>query len=157
MWEVDFVKSFLNAVQWNESSARLSLPLGAYGGRLCEPVTAGTDAWVGRALPAYLQNFSQQNSRGPALPPEGAKFILEEEESCVSALPQLSCLLKALCCRSVSALVQLQELNRGLAALWCSPKFQRPRHGRRCLHSLCCFRKGFWKWSWVLQSVGMCS
>ncbi|KAI1237349.1 hypothetical protein IHE44_0014614 [Lamprotornis superbus] len=81
------------------------------GGRLCEPVTvaltAGTDAWVGRALAAYLQKFSQQNSRGPASPPKQAKFILEEEESCVSAL--------------------LQLLHRGLAALWCSPTFQRPR------------------------------
>lgn len=92
-----------------------------YGARLCEPVTvtltAGTDAWVGRALAASLQICSQQNSRGPASTPKGAKFILEEEESCVSALLQLSWELKAPCCPSVSAAmpcVQLQEQLRGV-------------------------------------------
>lgn len=133
------------------------------GARLCEPVTvtlaAGTDAWVGRALAAYLQIFSQQNSRGPASPPKGAKFILEEEESCVSALLQLSCELKAPCCPSASAAMPCTCAAAG-TALWCSPKFQRPSHGRSCLHSLCRFRERLLCRSQsqvLLQSAGMCS
>lgn len=90
MWEADFVQSFLKPLQWNESSACFSLPLGAVWA-VTVTLAAGTDARVGRAGLIFRTSHSRA--------PEAQPRLLREPNSSLRRRRAVS----VPCCRSVSA------------------------------------------------------